>query len=77
MSELTALLAEKQKLTDRLKELETVGEGLENEENRQRVRQLDAAQSELMAQKRTVEQKLSGIQSHLNEVNDEINQVIQ
>ena len=27
MSELTALLAEKQKLTDRLKELETVGEG--------------------------------------------------
>lgn len=75
MSELTALLAEKQKLTDRLKELETVGEGLENEENRQRVRQLDAAQSELMAQKRTVEQKLSGIQSHLNEVNDEINQL--
>ncbi|WP_443867769.1 hypothetical protein [Megasphaera sp.] len=41
------------------------------------MRQLDAAQSELMAQKRTVEQKLSGIQSHLNEVNDEINQVIQ
>lgn len=75
MSELTALLAEKQKLTDRLKELETVGEGLENEENRQRVRQLDATQSELMAQKRTVEQKLSGIQSHLNEVNDEINQL--
>lgn len=28
-----------------------------------------------MAQKRTVEQKLSGIQSHLNEVNDEINQL--
>lgn len=75
MSELTALLAEKQKLTDRLKELETVGEGLENEENRQRVRQLDAAQSELMAQKRTVEQKLSGIQSHLNEINAEINQL--
>lgn len=75
MSELTALLAEKQKLTDRLKELETVGEGLENEENRQRVRQLDAAQSELMAQKRTVEQKLSGIQSHLNEINGEINQL--
>lgn len=39
------------------------------------MRQLDAAQSELMAQKRTVEQKLSGIQSHLNEVNDEINQL--
>lgn len=75
MSELTALLAEKQKLTDRLKELETVGEGLENEENRQRVRQLDATQSELMAQKRTVEQKMSGIQSLLNEVNDEINQL--
>lgn len=75
MSELTALLAEKQKLTDRLKELETVGEGLENEENRQRVRQLDATQSELMAQKRTVEQKLSGIQSHLNEINAEINQL--
>lgn len=75
MSELTALLAEKQKLTDKLKELETVGEGLENEENRQRVRQLDAAQSELMAQKQTVEQKLSGIQSHLNEVNAEINQL--
>lgn len=75
MSELTALLAEKQKLTDRLKELETVGEGLENEENRQRVRQLDAAQSELMAQKRTVEQKLSGIQSNLNEINGEINQL--
>lgn len=75
MSELTALLAEKQKLTDKLKELETVGEGLENEENRQRVRQLDAAQSELMAQKRTVEQKLSGIQSHLNEINAEINQL--
>lgn len=75
MSELTDLLAEKQKLTDKLKELETVGEGLENEENRQRVRQLDATQSELIAQKRTVEQKLSGIQSHLNEVNDEINQL--
>lgn len=75
MSELTALLAEKQKLTDKLKELETVGEGLENEENRQRVRQLDAAQSELMAQKQTVAQKLSGIQSHLNEVNAEINQL--
>lgn len=75
MSELTALLAEKQKLTDRLKELEPIGEGLENEENRQRVRQLDAAQSELMAQKQTVEQKLSGIQSHLNEVNAEINQL--
>lgn len=30
MSELTALLAEKQKLTDRLKELGTVGEGQEN-----------------------------------------------
>lgn len=75
MSELTALLAEKQKLTDRLKELETVGEGLENEENCQRVRQLDAAQSELMAQKRTVEQKLSGIQSNLNEINGEINQL--
>ena len=75
MSELTDLLAEKQKLTYKLKELETVGEGLENEENRQRVRQLDATQSELMAQKRTVEQKLSGIQSHLNEVNAEINQL--
>lgn len=75
MSELTDLLAEKQKLTYKLKELETVGEGLENEENRQRVRQLDATQSELIAQKRTVEQKLSGIQSHLNEVNDEINQL--
>lgn len=58
-----------------MKELETVGEGLENEENRQRVRQLDAAQSELMAQKQTVAQKLSGIQSHLNEVNAEINQL--
>lgn len=75
MSELTALLEEKQKLTDRLKELETVSEGLENEEIRNRVRQLNIYQSKLNTEEKNMKQRFSVLQETLKNVTDEINQL--
>lgn len=75
MSELTALLAEKQKLTDKLKELETVSEGLENEKIRNRVRQLNIYQSKLSTEEKNMRQRFSVLQETLKNVTDEINQL--
>ncbi|WP_370850324.1 hypothetical protein [Megasphaera sp.] len=75
MSELTALLAEKQKLTDKLKELETVSEGLENEKIRNRVRQLNIYQSKLSTEEKNMKQRFSALQETLKNVTDEINQL--
>lgn len=75
MSELSTLLAKKQELLERLKSLEAVGEGLGNEENRQQVQKLNAAQTTLMAQKKAAEDKLAFVKDELRSVHEKINQI--
>lgn len=75
MSELTTLLAKKQEMLARLKDLEAVGEGLENEENRQQVQKLNAAQTTLMAQKKAAEDRLAAVKNELQAVTDEVNRL--
>lgn len=69
MSELTALLAEKQKLTDRLKELETVGKGQEKLDMTQYQSIMYLANlrvmAQLQAQLREVQGKIDGLQEHI------------
>lgn len=72
MSELQILITQREELLVKIREIEATCEGIENENNAQRVQELNLEQAQLTAQKGEVQAKLNAIQGKLYAINAEI-----
>lgn len=72
MSELTTLTTQRDDLLAKIREIEETCEGIENENNAQRVQELNLEQAQLTAQKKEVSIKLSALQNRLTAIANEI-----
>ena len=75
MSEVAALIAQRDELLVKLRDIEENCEGIENEHNAQRVQELNMEQTQLIVQKENLQEKLGEIQRKLSRINDEIKQL--
>ena len=75
MSEVAALIAQRDELLVKLRDIEENCEGIENEHNAQRVQELNMEQTQLIEQKENLQEKLGEIQRKLSRINDEIRQL--
>ena len=75
MSEVAALIAQRDELLVKLRDIEENCEGIENEHNAQRVQELNMEQTQLIEQKENLQEKVGEIQRKLSRINDEIKQL--
>lgn len=75
MSEVAALIAQRDELLVKLRDIEENCEGIENEHNAQRVQELNMEETQLIEQKENLQEKLGEIQRKLSRINDEIRQL--
>lgn len=75
MSELQALTAQRDELLVKIRDIEASCEGIENENNAQRVQELNMEQAQLNAQKQELSAKLSAMNSRLSAISSEIAQL--
>ena len=72
MSELQALTARRDELLAKIRDIEASCEGIENENNAQRVQELNLEHAQLSAQKQELSAKLSAMETKLSSINAEI-----
>ena len=72
MSELQALTARRDELLAKIRDIEASCEGIENENNAQRVQELNLEYAQLSAQKQELSAKLSAMETKLSSINAEI-----
>ena len=72
MSELQALTARRDELLAKIRDIEASCEGIENENNAQRVLELNLEHAQLSAQKQELSAKLSAMETKLSSINAEI-----
>lgn len=72
MSELQELTAQRDELLVKIRDIEASCEGIENENNAQRVQELNMEQAQLNAQKQELSAKLSAMNSRLSAISSEI-----
>ncbi|MBQ5564397.1 MAG: hypothetical protein IIT39_13565, partial [Clostridia bacterium] len=72
MSELQALTARRDELLAKIRDIEASCEGIENENNAQRVQELNLEHAQLSAQKQELSAKMSAIETNLSSINAEI-----
>lgn len=72
MGDLSVLTAQRDDLLGKIREIEEVCEGIENENNARRVQELNLEQAQLSAQKKEIALKLSAVEARLSAVNSEI-----
>ncbi|MDE5834124.1 MAG: hypothetical protein K2H26_01230, partial [Ruminococcus sp.] len=72
MNELQALTLQRDELLAKIREIEASCEGIENENNAQRVQQLNLEQAQLTAKKQELSAKLSALNSRLSAISAEI-----
>ena len=65
MTELQVLTEQRDNLLLKIKEIETSCEGIENEENANRLQELNAAKAQLLAQENNMQSQLSAIQAQI------------
>ena len=75
MTELQNLLSQRDTLLERIRSIEATCEGLENENNANRVQELNLVQAQLTAEKNEIQSKLNEVQSKLTAINEEIAQL--
>ena len=72
MSELSILTAERDDLLEKIREIESTCEGIENENNAKRVQELNLEHAQFVAQKQDLSVKLSALESKLSDISSEI-----
>ncbi len=72
MSDLQTLTAQRDELLAKIREIEESCEGIENENNAQRVQALNLEHAQLSAQKQELSAKLSALESRLSAISSEI-----
>lgn len=72
MSDLQTLTAQRDELLAKIREIEESCEGIENENNAQRVQALNLEHAQLSAQKQEISAKLSALESRLSAISSEI-----
>lgn len=72
MSDLQTLTAQRDELLAKIREIEESCEGIENENNAQRVQALNLEHAQLSAQKQELSAKLSALESRLSSISSEI-----
>ncbi len=72
MSELSTLIAQRDKLLLKLRDIEANCEGIENKNNAMRVQELNLEQAKLAAQKNEISAQLTAVQGKLTAINNEI-----
>lgn len=75
MTELQVLTEQRDNLLLKIKEIETSCEGIENEENANRLQELNAAKEQLLAQENNMQSQLSAIQAQIAAVSTEITEL--
>lgn len=72
MSDINTLLLQRDELFAKIKEIEETCEGIENENNAQKISKLNIEKSKLMAEKTSLTIKLSNLEKELNRISEEI-----
>lgn len=72
MTDLQTLTAQRDDLLEKIREIEETCEGIENENNAQRVQALNLEHAQLSAQKQELSAKLSALESRLSAISSEI-----
>lgn len=75
MTELQVLTEQRDDLLLKIKEIETSCEGIENEDNANRLQELNAAKAQLAAQENNMQSQLSAIQAQIAAVSTEITEL--
>ena len=75
MTELQVLTEQRDDLLLKIKEIETSCEGIENEENANRLQELNAAKAQLLAQENNMQSQLSAIQAQIAAVSTEMTEL--
>ena len=75
MTEFQNLLSQRDTLLEKIRSIEATCEGLENENNANRVQELNLVQAQLTAEKNEIQSKLNVVQSKLSAINEEIAQL--
>lgn len=73
MSNIKALIEQKDEILNKIREIEESSEGIENENNAKKITELNKEKSILLTKKNEISTELSKIEQKLNKINEEIN----
>lgn len=73
MSDIKALIEQRDEILNKIREIEESSEGIENENNAKKITDLNKEKSNLITKKNEISTELSKIEQKLNKINEEIN----